>query len=330
MKNDTRYLNENYGSEKGAGFYCTRCKLREADFTCESCDSFRYFCANCDGYVHSSASKRNHLRLIIDKYNEERAEDGVETDYIKSFSTDNKPSNADSSYIQNNNMSNNPRSNLMSQDYVNMKTINSNSRALSPKRTSQIFCENGQLSDNITALKNQLDSVQSVLNEKISTLHSQLEENTKKYNLNFKALNDKHTLEIRKISNEKDGEIRNLKGKCEELENFNSDLKIKIEELNSKLNQTEMEFDDYSNRVQMFEKQRDYDFEELKNFNENKFKILSENFSQEKTKLVNYYEKNIDKLNLGFKESKEKYLNLIKLRENDIKDIIQKMRTEER
>ena len=330
MKNDNQYLHENYGRKRGNSFYCNRCKMREADFTCESCDSLRYFCANCDGYVHSTASKRNHVRLIMEKTYVEKAEDGVEIDCIKSFSTDNKAINPEKSYIQDNNIIDNPRSNMMSLDYVNMKTINNNSRVLSPNRSSNNYYENGQLSDNLTALRNQLENVQSVLNEKIATLQTQLEENNKKYNLNIKTLNDKHSVEIRKISNEKDGEIRNLRSKCDELEKFNSDLKFKLEEVNLKLDQTEMEFDDYSNRVEMSEKKRDFDFQELKNFNENKFKILNENFSQEKTKLVNYYEKNIEKLNLGYKESKEKYLILITQRENDIKEIIHKMRIEER
>ena len=43
-------------------YYCSRCKIKEAEITCAMCDPFRYFCNNCNEYVHSVPSKKFHVR----------------------------------------------------------------------------------------------------------------------------------------------------------------------------------------------------------------------------------------------------------------------------
>lgn len=43
-------------------YYCSRCKIKEAEITCAMCDPFRYFCSNCNEYVHSVPSKKFHVR----------------------------------------------------------------------------------------------------------------------------------------------------------------------------------------------------------------------------------------------------------------------------
>ena len=45
--------------------YCTRCKVTEAEITCAMCDPFKYFCGNCNEYVHSVPSKKFHVRRKI-------------------------------------------------------------------------------------------------------------------------------------------------------------------------------------------------------------------------------------------------------------------------
>lgn len=40
--------------------------MKKADFQCLQCESFVYFCAACDGYVHSLPSKRNHHRTLLE------------------------------------------------------------------------------------------------------------------------------------------------------------------------------------------------------------------------------------------------------------------------
>jgi hypothetical protein len=321
MENEVQYLNYEK-KENSPNLFCNRCRMREADFACDSCDPFRYFCANCDGHVHSSSSKRLHVRKILEKVKEKLG--SVDFDNLKSFSTNHRTigNNLDNSYHTNN---------LLSVvDYVNMKTIHGNSFMQSPIKNSTQDFETQKLQDKISALDNQLENVQIILNEKISNLQFQLEENNKKYNLNLKILNDEHTLEMRKILSEKDGEIRNLKNKNMELEKLNSELNFRLEQGNLKINQLDNKFNEFLNRNEMDHKKRDYDFEDLKSYNDNRIKLITENFNQEKTKLINYYERNLDKLNNGYKESKEKYLSLLSQREDDIKEIIMKMKHEEK
>lgn len=329
-----------YGSlernQTNPNLFCNRCKMREADFTCDSCDPFRYFCANCDGYVHSSSNKRLHVRKILEKTKEKLG--SIDLENTKSFSTNHRSighNNLDNSYN-----ANNTRSNMMSIDYVNMNTINMNSYIQSPIRMDKnemqsqsqfkFKYDKEQLEDKIISLERQLENMQNIMNEKISTMEIQNEENKNKYHLNMKILKDEHTLEMRKILIEKDGEMRILRNKNSELEKLNSELNSKLEQVNGKLSHIETEFKEYLNKNEMSIKKRDYDFEELKDYNENRIKLVTENFAQEKTKLINYYERNVDKMNSGYKESKEKYLNLLSQREDDIKDIIYKMRIEEK
>ena len=48
---------------------CNRCKVKQGEFTCNECTPFNTFCANCDAYVHSLPSKRNHNRLPLNSRN---------------------------------------------------------------------------------------------------------------------------------------------------------------------------------------------------------------------------------------------------------------------
>jgi hypothetical protein len=48
---------------------CSRCKVKPADFYCNLCEPFIYFCSHCDGYIHSLPSKREHIRRLIELNN---------------------------------------------------------------------------------------------------------------------------------------------------------------------------------------------------------------------------------------------------------------------
>jgi|LauGreDrversion4_2_1035121.scaffolds.fasta_scaffold1058009_1 hypothetical protein len=44
--------------------YCVRCKTRLGIVICQNCDGFN-FCEQCDFYVHSISSKKQHQRTMI-------------------------------------------------------------------------------------------------------------------------------------------------------------------------------------------------------------------------------------------------------------------------
>lgn len=58
-------LEFNYGQSDLA--YCSRCRMKEADFICKACSPFMYFCKSCDCYVHALSSKLTHDRQLIEK-----------------------------------------------------------------------------------------------------------------------------------------------------------------------------------------------------------------------------------------------------------------------
>ena len=45
---------------------------------------------------------------------------------------------------------------------------------------------------------------------------------------------------------------------------------------------------------------------------------MNNNYNEDKNKIVNNYEKNIEKLNSGYKESKDKFISMLNEREKDI------------
>jgi hypothetical protein len=274
--------------------YCNRCKLREADFNCDFCEPLKYFCANCDGYIHSSNAKRFHDRILIEK-NREKVR-SIEFDVFKSTNF-NTPTNR-----------------------LSVKSINTES-------TSNFERQHDK--ERINALDRQLDNVQSVLHEKIANLERQLEDNNKKFNLNVKILEDEHTLEIRRIINEKDHEIRLIVNKNQELESANQELNDTLINSQKRIEELENEYNEYICRSEYSDKRREYDVNEMKNYFDNKIKFLSESFEQEKSHIISNYERNLEKLTNGYKESKEKFINLLNTRENDINSLLQKMKNDE-
>lgn len=44
---------------------CLRCNVKEAVFSCISCDSFNLLCTQCDSYVHGLPSKKKHRRNAL-------------------------------------------------------------------------------------------------------------------------------------------------------------------------------------------------------------------------------------------------------------------------
>ncbi len=123
--------------------YCNRCKVKTADFKCEPCSPFIFFCASCDGYVHSMNTKRHHDRQLISRENEKiekdiysslESNDGVN---FKSVSSMSSGLDYSQSYRQINSgynptSNNNPRDNFMSHRESHNKNAGNNSAYMNP------------------------------------------------------------------------------------------------------------------------------------------------------------------------------------------------------
>ena len=47
--------------------YCVRCRTRPGVYSCSKCDANNNFCDQCDYYIHSMSSKKNHQRIHLSK-----------------------------------------------------------------------------------------------------------------------------------------------------------------------------------------------------------------------------------------------------------------------
>lgn len=316
---------DKFHTESADTDYCSRCKMKEADFYCESCDPYFYFCSTCDGYVHSMNIKRHHQRTIINKspnfgkdkgknyqnanFNSTNALNSINRSYSTHFKT-----NSDLNYshtLSNQNLNN------FKENYVN------DIKKLFEREREDLATKN-------LALERELDRVKSNLNAKIVNLQSQLEETDKKKNLDLKIMEEEYNIEIKKIITDKDNEIKNLTHKNRELEKSNSELLSKVNEFQNEIFQLKNKFGNLLNSADLEIKQKDSELIELKSYYEKRLNSITENMSEDKNKTISNYERNIVKLNTGYKESKDKYIALLKQRDNDISELLQKMKLEEK
>ena len=71
-------------------FYCSRCKIKEAEITCAMCDPFKHFCSKCNEYVHSVPSKKFHVRRKMqDKLHESVNNKAVNDSKLKTSNSSN-------------------------------------------------------------------------------------------------------------------------------------------------------------------------------------------------------------------------------------------------
>jgi hypothetical protein len=295
---------------------CSRCKMKLADFECASCSPFIYFCSTCDGYVHAMSSKRGHERNLIVKAQER--EDY--TSYPKNYT------NMDSIYSQGLNRYESPeRVNYERPHYYEKYDYTNNTNYLN-ELTQLYDREKEELTQKNKTLENYNENLKLTMGDQVRTLQNTLDDTIKKSTIHLKMLQDSHSLEIRKILSEKEDEVKFLRDRNRELERSNSELLYKIENGLNELHLVKKSYNDQVDQKELEKKKMELDINELKNFYEKRIKFLSESFAEEKTKLINNNDRNLEKLNLGYKESKEKYLALISQLEGDYRELMQNLK----
>jgi hypothetical protein len=345
------YLKSTNEFNNGKINYCSRCKMKQADFICNPCDPFRYFCANCDGYVHSLPSKRTHSRVLIDHTNHTSTS---QLNSLDSYGYDSKKREVDNNPSLNSNQNQRSTYQIKTQtlsnsnndlSYLHSKTNNSFANEYirntnSPRNPNainyineikQIYdTEKEDLINKTFSLEKHLDNVKTSMNERISTLHTQIDEMRRKHDLDIKILQDEHNMEIKRLSTDRENEFRMLQSNNIELQKCNDEL---LHKSNEYLRMIKDSRSDYTDKMSMTEfeiKRMEKELLDLKSYYEKRLSYITENFSEEKSKLINSYEKNIEKLNLGYKESKDKFINLLSQRDNDIQDLIAHHKREEK
>jgi hypothetical protein len=256
---------------------CVRCKIKPSDFVCEACDPYKFFCSNCDGYVHSLPSKREHQRALIEHgYSERRTE----------YNTINNHSKTLNSTIEQVNRYNDTPERLASflskesPGDINTGYIREIRKAHERERDE---------------LREEIDNIRSLLGDKILNLQSQIEENNDRYSNTLRNVEEEYKIIIRNITTDKDNEILTLRKGLNEMEKVNSELKKQVNECNAIIEEQKNSFNTrlafLDDDLKLCEKETI----ELKEHYEERINFLIEQFTQEKTKLISEYENNIEK-----------------------------------
>ncbi len=287
---------------------CNRCKVKQGEFTCNECTPFNTFCANCDAYVHSLPSKRNHNRLPLNSRNK-----------ISQMTSINM-SQVDTSI---------PFSNRSLQDTYVMENVSSPQSQNYINEIRKIFeGEKEELINKNFLLQKSLNSTSDSLNQRIADLENQISEMNSKNAMEIKLLIENHEADLKRIVAEKDNQINYLYNQNFELEKANDELVHKVNEYADLVNQNKIIYGDkltnYENTINSLHE----DIDDIKNFYEKKISFFTSNFSSEKNKIINSYENTIEKLNIGYKDSKNKYISVINQRDIEIKELIMNHRND--
>ena len=267
---------------------CNRCKVKQGEFTCNECTPFNTFCANCDAYVHSLPSKRNHNRLPLNSRNKISQMTSINMSQVDTSIPFSNRSLQDTYVMEN-------VSSPQSQDYIN--------------EIRKIFeGEKEELINKNFLLQKSLNSTSDSLNQRIADLENQISEMNSKNAMEIKLLIENHEADLKRIVAEKDNQINYLYNQNFELEKANDELVHKVNEYADLVNQNKIIYGDkltnYENTINSLHE----DIDDIKNFYEKKISFFTSNFSSEKNKIINSYENTIEKLNIGYKDSKNKYI----------------------
>ena len=297
---------------------CNRCKVKQGEYFCNECSPFNIFCSNCDTFIHSLPSKRNHNRELIPQkiiYNETNQNESTLPFSNRSIQSN---LNSNSQFISQNPTyvyENNLKNKNDSKTYINdIKNIYEG--------------EKEELYNKNFILQKQLNDTQKKYESQILDLKNSINEIKAKNEMEIKKIIENHENELKRIVNEKDNQINYLYNHNFELEKANDELVTKVNQYSDLMNKNKFGFGDKMNNYEntIYSLQRDND--NMKDFYEKKINFFSQNFSNEKNKIINSYEDTLEQLNNNYNDSKEKYNNIIKQRDDEIKDLIKQHRNE--
>ena len=294
---------------------CERCKAKIADFKCENC--IRFFCANCDSFVHSLPSKIGHKRTFINT-------SFIQNKNLNSNNSSNLPNN---NIINNNNLNtyNNSQNNINEKVILKLserekedlrkkikkltEELNNTKRILYGNINENINnIKENNLEDNSIDKDTQIENLIKELNNQ-KDINLKLNEKIKEYDNYIELLNQEHKIEINNLNNE----LENITNQKNSIDNF---YKVKIEELHN-LYQTEREKIILNYEMQITKLNDGYSenkkkYMKLMKERENYFKELEKNSKKEKNELNSIIDKLKDFNSISGKDQND----LMKMNEN--------------
>ena len=271
---------------------CEICQNEEAEYECKECPTFKTLCQNCDLYIHSMKIRINHKREKI-----------IQNEQNKFISNDKEEK------IDN-------LENCLKKD-INPITKNylEQVRAIYEENKSLALDENFSLEQKISSNKN-------LYKHKIDTLKNKLNELQIKNQNNLKVMKDSHNIDLKQLISEKDYEINYYINNNKELEKTNFELKTKLETKMGEYIENQNKYNDVLTGLKFNLENLQKENIDLKEFYENKINFIIDSFNLEKKKLINSYELDIKEMNNEYNLSKEKYINYLGKRNNDIENSV--------
>ena len=357
---------------------CHNCKDKQSEYNCDICK--RSYCKQCDLYIHSFSTKKNHFRNKLfygqssnkaydtsrKKYTTDENGFYVYTGNSNSnystlyktnrnplFEKDNKEYNSPKTSKSKNFYENKNKNiifspninkipkvtyNLESNDEYNINDIRDlkdNKLSLSPpqlsaadslndtnqslKRTKSFnssmarnnlnsFDEKLRLMKKISQLNCELSNARSNIDQKLDILHDHLHNYNEANKKEMIELNYKNINEINIISSQKDTLIKHLKDVMNDQEEVIQKLLKRKQKLEEEINENKYLIDKYTAEKKNYIKEKENN-EILYNEKKN---VLEQRHEAEMEKIRNDYDKEMERLNKKYSQTKTEYLNEIK------------------
>jgi hypothetical protein len=124
-------------------------------------------------------------------------------------------------------------------------------------------------------------------------LQTQVEESHKKNQLNLSIIEEENQMKLKKIINDKENELKIVYNKLKEQEEINEGLITDLNEKTNIIQEIKYTYHERFNELDYNISQNEKEFLNMKQFYEEKINYLESHYHEEKGKLIQKYEDNI-------------------------------------
>ena len=269
---------------------CNRCKKEVAEFNCDICR--RLYCQQCDLYIHSFSSKKNHSRKKLNELIRTSLSPKRNNDVTNKLSL--SPQNLSSSET-------------LDETNFNLKR-NKSFSSLKAKNKLNYFEEKLKLLKVISLLNSEISCTRNDIDQKLDIINDNLNKFNSENKNNIIELNYKSIQEINLVSSQKITLIDHLKNVMNDQEETIQKLLKKKTKLEEEINENKYLIEKYTTEKNNLIKEKE---KNKISYNEKK-NLLEQTHKFEIQNLKNDYNNELERLLNIYTQSKLEYLNEIK------------------
>lgn len=297
---------------------CIRCKVKQGVIHCDECISGGIYCSSCDEYLHNLPSKKNHKRYLE---NHIEPMDNSNTNISPPIYKTNDLNNSFDKYktnIQTESIPNNKSPKAKVDEY---KTESSITQKYIKDIKDIYEKDKSDLLSKIAATQKELNDTRNQMGNRINYLHSHIDEINKKHETELESTNNTYLSEVQNVLKDKDAQIAVIMDALQTQKLANQEILYKLADLENIKNESIKRYNEAINEYSLILDNTKGERLKLENFYKGKIDELNDLHEKEKKHIIASYEEVLTKLNDGYNESKDKFNNYIKERENYLKDI---------